>query len=609
MLPQTTTLPQISGEPFQMFTSAAWDCNGGVPTSSTDVNGNITHLFYVDPLWRPTEVDHPDGGVTKTAYNNTASPPNVNVQRLQDSSSDWVVTQTNVDGLGRPTQQQILSDPAGTNHVDTTYDLGGRIASKSTPYRSTGDYTYGLTVYTYDALARLTQVKNPDNSTITILPIGRAVETTNERSVLQIQQYDGLGRLTTVCTGINASQQANGASVSACGQDIPANGFLASYTYNFSSANCPSGSSLVVNYSGQLRCYIYDGLSRLTSETNPESGTATYSYDHAGQQGDLYQRTRLAPNQASGGAATATTTYTYDPLHRLTGISYTGGYTTPSVTSLYDVTDPTWNVTGLTNLKGNLVSAWSGTRVSNLFDYDKMGRTLDEWQCTPQTSCNSTGSVHAIGAYDYIGDSTFIQVGQNDPITYAYDTTPHVLHINDPNNSNFHYMYNILYNGLEMIRNENIGDGNQVTLQYDQFGGLTSASALNGSSTTYSLGVGYTLDHNVNSVNDSVNGIWSYTYSSAFPQRLSQSTCSVTSPAACPNGSTTESHSYSYDQFGNRWGQTNPNGGPNFAYTFNGNNQIANMSVTYDAAGNMIADGPSLLYSGRTLGITRPCGH
>src|SRR5271166_6343411 len=37
-------------------------------------------------------------------------------------------------------------------------------------------------------------------------------------------------------------------------------------------------------------------------------------------------------------------------------------------------------------------------------------------------------------------------------------------------------------------------------------------------------------------------------------------------------------------------GQTAPNGGPNFLYTFNANNQIISGSVVYDAAGNMIED-------------------
>jgi len=573
--------------------SQTWDpsCTGGVLASSTDVNGNQTTYSYVnqttgtaDPYWRVLSVTNPDGGVTTNTYNLTSSPPNIQASHSIDSGGDAATEQTNLDGLGRPIEHQTTSDPSGINYVDTAYDVMGRIYSVSNPYRTKTDYTYGVKHYAYDALSRIKQITNADSTSRSFTYTNRAVEVTNERNISEIQQYDSLGRLISVCTGINATKQANGATVSACQQDIAANGFLASYSYD------TSGNSFIVNYTGQSRTYLFDGLNRLTSETNPETGTTTpttYSYDVV-TQGDLYQRVKLAPNQT--GSATTTTTYTFDALHRLTGVSYSGGYPTPSATFTYDVNDPTWNVSGLTNLKGHLVSAWVGSNISTLFDYDQMGRTVDVWQCTPHTSCNTTGSVHSFGKYDYVGDSTFVRVGTNDPVSYAYDNTPHLIHVNDPDNSEFAYMFNILYNGLELPRNQNMGDGNKITLQYDQRGGLTSKSVVNGSATTYNLGVGYTLDHNVNSVSDSVNGSWTYVYSAAFPDRLSSSTCSVTAPAVCPNSQTSESHSYSYDQFGNRWGQTAPKGGPSFAYVFNANNQITNGGVVYDAAGNMIAD-------------------
>ena len=579
------SFPSSVAEPLNLSRSMTWDCNGGVLASITNESNNTINYSYGDPLWRMTEVSNPDGGVTTTTYNTGSSFPwtvstcaTMVTGSTCPGGSTNVITVTNLDGLGRTIQNQLTSDPAGTDYVDTTYDALGRVYSVSNPYHAQSDYTYGVTSYLYDALSRVTTITNPDSTSRSISYSSRAMQTTNERNIPVVYQYDGFGRMASACVGVNANQQANGDSAAACNQDITASGFLATYGYS------AIGNMTSVSYRAQTRQYQYDGLSRLTSETNPESGTTSYSYDLAGQQGDLYQRTRPAPNQNQGN--TATTTYSFDLLHRLTGKSYTGGNSTPTVTLKYDVADSTWSVTQ-SNILGQLSSAWVGNTVSSAFSYDKMGRPLNQWQCTPNTQCNGTGSVNSIAQYDYVGDLTYVRVGNNDPVGYTFDATPHVIAIKDTYNSNLSYMYNIEYNGLELPRNENLADNNVVTLKYDQFGGLTSKSVVNGSVTTYNLGVSYTSDHNVLTANDSVNGNWRYVYSGAFPQRLGSSTCSL----GCPNGTSTESHAYTYDEFANRWSQTAPNGGPNFIYTFNPNNQITSgASVVYDAAGNMTTD-------------------
>ena len=62
-------------------------------------------------------------------------------------------------------------------------------------------------------------------------------------------------------------------------------------------------------------------LGRLLSETNPENGTTTYTYDSDStcgtSDGDLVKK-----QDADGN----TTCYAYDALHRLTGITYSGPY-------------------------------------------------------------------------------------------------------------------------------------------------------------------------------------------------------------------------------------------------------------------------------------------
>lgn len=72
----------------------------------------------------------------------------------------------------------------------------------------------------------------------------------------------------------------------------------------------------------RTRTFVYDSLSRLTSASNPESGTTTYNYD---ANGNLLTKTA---------ARGITTTYSYDALNRLTGKTYSDSE--PAVTYGYD---------------------------------------------------------------------------------------------------------------------------------------------------------------------------------------------------------------------------------------------------------------------------------
>ena len=69
----------------------------------------------------------------------------------------------------------------------------------------------------------------------------------------------------------------------------------------------------------------YDGLGRLTSATNPESGTVTYSY----LNGSTPKQT-LQSRTDNRGTATGKTTYAYDADNRLKTVTYTDG--TPTQT-------------------------------------------------------------------------------------------------------------------------------------------------------------------------------------------------------------------------------------------------------------------------------------
>ena len=94
-------------------------------------------------------------------------------------------------------------------------------------------------------------------------------------------------------------------------------------------------------------------MSRLTSATNPESGTTSYSYDSAG---NLTQKT-----DARG----VVTTYGYDALNRLTQKAYNDG--TSGVSYSYDAV-------GVANGKGHLIQVANANSVTNYTGFDGLGR-------------------------------------------------------------------------------------------------------------------------------------------------------------------------------------------------------------------------------------------
>src|SRR5947199_3295194 len=163
----------------------------------------------------------------------------------------------------------------------------------------------------------------------------------------------------SVCEVSSATQMGITPSPAACGQDIAATGFLTSYQYGTL--------SMTVNQGGlNARSYNYDMLGRLTSESNPESGTVTSTYD-SGTAGDLYQRIAPKPNQTNP-ATKVTTTYGFDALHRLSRKDYSDG-TLPAIL-LYD-TNP--SVTD-TNWQGSVHHQTNQTGAGTHIPYDATGR-------------------------------------------------------------------------------------------------------------------------------------------------------------------------------------------------------------------------------------------
>ncbi len=555
--------PTTVTNPLNQSTSQTYDFNTGAVTSRTDANNQTTTYRYSDSLGRLTEVDYPDGGITKKFYTDTALAVNVETQRKIDSTR-WTDSFVLYNGLAHAVVHSAANDEATPwDRTDTCYDALGRAQFTSYLYQgssgtsapncaSTGD------TFTYDGLGRVTQLSHFDSTTVPTSYTGRATQVQDEgngtRRVSRISQVDGLGRIASVCEVTSATQLGSSGTPATCGQDIAATGFLTSYGYD------TLGNLTSVAQSGlNNRTFQYDSLSRLTSAYNPESGTTSYAYD---ADGNVITRT-----DARG----ITTTSSYDFLNRITGRTYSDA--TPSVSFLYDVAST--NGVTISFPVGRLVRAASGcTQTINSFD--SMGRIAKQWLNTP-SYCGPASFIPTYG-YDFAGDMTSSSNGAGVTFTNTVNRatrlttmTSSLVDSNHPGTlfSSAHY------NAAGAMLSASLGNVIAETRTYDPRLRLVSiADGANYSLTIPSSG-GYGPNSDILAANDSANGNWTYSYDDF--NRLSGSN----------QNSGQSVYSYVYDRFGNRWQQNGPH---SMQLSFSAaNNRMDGYS--YDAAGNLLNDG------------------
>lgn len=407
--------------------SFQYHCASGSLANSTDENSQTTSYSYTDPttgapdlLNRLRQITYPptaDGttGMSTaryTSYTPVDIPGSLSLTKkdLQNTAGAVVTQVTNYDGFGQVFNTQLLTpDVAGPVNVDTVYDGLGEVFTKSTPYRSKTDPTYGLTTYTYDALGRERVELDSDNinSLLWTYP-GNTTNATDENGNTWVRTTDALGRLTGVV-------EPNSASTG--------------YTYN------AIGDLVKVQQGTLTRSFTYDLLSRLVCASNPEnssaqcpssadtalpSGVVAYSYD---LNGNVKTKT-----DARG----VTIGYNYDALNRLISKQYSGGtFVTPSSCFLYDTGG------GLTvpNSIGRLVQEWTQNGTCNaaapasdkstqrsILSYDALGRILTEQRCSLGNCKVSAVPFSKTNTYDLAGNLTTYDNGLGTlTITNSYD--------------------------------------------------------------------------------------------------------------------------------------------------------------------------------------------
>lgn len=388
--------------------STAWNCYSSVATSSTDPNGAVSAVTYADPYFpRPTLLTDPFSNGTVLSY------PSVTVAESSlvfNSGGSVVDARQTVDGFGRPVLLQGLQGPGLTQYdtTETDYDVVGRVQRTTLPFSAAGGGTSSSapgTTFTYDAVGRPVLSSNSVGGTVAYTYVQNDVLQTvgpapaGENAKSKQLEYDGLGRLTSVCEITTGNARTASGS---CGQANTLNGYGTTYTYDALSNIVGVLQNSQTGGTAQTRTFTYDWLSRLTKEVNPESGTTSYVYDSL--SGDVSCGTVNYPGQLvkKTDALSNVSCYSYDVLGRLTGITYPSGQyaaSTPTKYYVYDVSSV--NGTALSNTMGRLAEAYtcSGSpctkKADTYFSYSARGEITDVYEST----LHSGGTYHVAGTY------------------------------------------------------------------------------------------------------------------------------------------------------------------------------------------------------------------
>jgi len=533
--------------------------------------GRSGTTYTYDGLGRPLSASYPDGGQTNYSYTATV-PQSATVSTLISSSVGSKTTTSVIDGYGRISQSQLTSDPGGTDYTDMTYDAFSRVASVSNPYRSTSDSTYGITNHYYDALGRIASIIEPDGSSITTTYSGNSTTATDEAGKKRKAQTDALGRLTFIW------------------EDPSGLNYETDYSYdaldNLQSVTQKGGTTTSTQW--RTRTFTYDGLSRLVTASNPESGQSTYSYNNVG---NLLSQISPAPNQTNS-SVTQTVSYCYDALRRLTSKWYGASncsQTSPVANYIYDQTS--YNGLTIANGIGHRTGMSDGSGAT-AWSYDTMSRIA-----AIRRKINGIANTATFTYPPYVdGSVANVTYFSGSQIAYTYNTAEQAVSAIDPYPINF--VKNVAYTPFGAFASETFGAyntgfaGTVLTSSYNNRLQPSAISASSPTMTTFSLsynfnqGSGSSPQNNGDAVtiqnNRDLNRTQNFVYDSL--NRLSQAYTSG------PNWGET----FTIDAWGNLTNKS-PVTGKTYYENFNAapastKNQLN--GYCNDAAGNFVLNSP-----------------
>jgi RHS repeat-associated protein len=554
---------------------------------------------------------------TVYTYDSTVNANKVTVQSDLNTAGDHTVKSVTIfDGLGRPVEHQQFEGTGSTEYISTKtdYDVMGRVLNASNPYRpNSSDTTQSPrhnTSYTYDGLGRVLTATAPggavttnsyDTSAPSVTNGGASYiyvlsQSTDPASAVTKNGVDAAGRLSEVIQHPASSDEST------------------LYLYD------ELDNLITVTQGNQTRSFYYDGLSRLTSATNPESGTINYRYD---PNGNLLERSdartviwtwgtqsqsvpvKLCFGIISGLAATCDGSG-YDSLNRVT----TKSYTDSTHTATY-----TWDTVQL----GRLSSVSNTSSTTSFNTYDSLGRVTQSAQdgylfsgyqyfrdgrlkqltypsgrvvsyTAGQTSANPTdvsGRINQVNGNWYGAAMTYASIPYSNAGTPVYGYAAHGA------------LQQATYGNARVEQSCYNSRMQATTIRL----GSAASTACANSSDLLNLTFDYGTSANNGNLQSQTIGAMSATQHYAYDgvNRLTMAVegANATTGSSCPAGTLYWCEAYGYDRYGNRWvsdaktidqngnqqALTEPGVTPSSSTWFNSNNQVS-IGAVYDGAGN-----------------------
>jgi RHS repeat-associated protein len=483
----------------------------------TDATGAKITLSSND-LGQVARVEDPLGQVLSSLFDANRNPSQYNGPQGSKDSITY-------NGLNNPAS---ITDPMGST-------IGLKFDPATDAFSSLTDPNGVKTSYSSDSRGNITTVTYADGTT-------------------QQFQYDAIGNLTKSTDQLGQATQYTYDSHNLLTGITYADGSTVTYTYdahrNLVTATDASG----------VTTFTYDLADRLTKVTYPSGKFVAYSYNALGQ------RMQMTTSDS------ATVSYTYDPLGRLSTL--TDGSGNPIVTYAY-------------NAIGLLSQENMGNGASTTYTYDAERRLI--------SLVNSGPGATVISSFAYVYNSLGMPVSVTTPsgtTTYGYDADGQLTSVNLPGGDTFAYQYDAAGNRVSVT-------DNGVTAAYT----TTNMNEYTGAGTT-----SYT--HNaagqVTSMTNAT-GTTSYSYNAAGQL------VSVIAP--------TDTFTYQYDALGNLLSSTHngavttnlidPTGLGNIVAQYTGGTLTASFTYGLGLTGQVSAAGAAYYAFdavGNTVNLTGPNG-
>jgi RHS repeat-associated protein len=480
--------------------------------------------YSFDNLGRVTAIEL-GGYYTDIAYDWRPNGENKVVITQGDITQGYNVVTKFWDGMGRDTGLTETGDET-TLYSRRTLDAEGRVVSESKGSINPA-HVYS---YVYDAAGRVTRITDPISEVTTVAYSGITKTVTDAESHPTVYEYGDLpGLPTRVTDALNHS---------------------ALYTYD------AVGRLTNVLFNGaRTHTYAYDGLDNVTSESHPETGSISYSYNAE----------NLLGSKTWGGS---TLGFEHDKSRRLVRTTATTG-------GPIDIVDYSYN--SITGRVESIVDITTGWRRENLV-HNPWGLLTSERVTIPGLAPKAIAYT-----YDWSNNPTgwressmsgpgaeITNNALNMPKTLSFNETPLVSAVSYGPNKMLTSMtiagngtaYSAAYNNAGMLNSVLLQRGGTMlydaSYAYDGVGNI-----LNIASTTPALGATFGYD--------SLNRLTSANYTSGRAG----------------------TYAYQYDEYGNML-TVRENGALVFDKTYSSANRIN--GYNYDNRGNLLSSGGNLYY-------------